>query len=94
MEYNETIERWSNHSNPVAGATFRQFVSELYQQNRLIHDKMQLAGRQIRLAEIKCQVLLLVAEKDHLVPPRSTLAIERLVGSRDVTTQSNRAGHN
>jgi polyhydroxyalkanoate synthase len=89
----ETIERWSKDCIPVAGATFREFVQMLYQQNRLVRGRMELAGRRVRLEAIACPLLLLVAEKDHLVPPASTLAIEGIVSSQDVTSLSIRAGH-
>lgn len=89
----ETLERWSNDSVPVAGATFRDFVSMLYQQNRLVSGQMSIGGRPIRLDKITCPLLLLVAQRDHLVPPSSTLAIEQHVGSQDVTSLSISAGH-
>ncbi len=78
------MERWANDSVPVAGETFREFVKLLYQQNRLIRGALYLAGVPVRLATITCPVLLLVAERDHLVPPAATLAIEQHIGSRDV----------
>ncbi|WP_182866544.1 class III poly(R)-hydroxyalkanoic acid synthase subunit PhaC [Stieleria mannarensis] len=93
MEDFETIERWSNDTIPVAGETFRDFVSMLYQQNRLVNDQMVLAGESIRLESITCPILLLVAQRDHLVPPESTLAIRQHVGSQDITTLSIPAGH-
>ena len=93
LENFETLERWSSDSIPVAGATFREFVSMLYQENRLVNSQMYLAGERIRLGAITCPLLLLVAERDHLVPPRSTLAIEKLVSSQDVTSLSIHAGH-
>ncbi|QEG00759.1 Poly-beta-hydroxybutyrate polymerase [Stieleria maiorica] len=89
----ETIERWSNDTIPVAGETFRDFVSMLYQQNRLVNDQMVLAGESIHLASITCPILLLVAQRDHLVPPESTLAIQNHVASQDITTLSIPAGH-
>ncbi|QDV41438.1 Poly-beta-hydroxybutyrate polymerase [Stieleria neptunia] len=89
----ETIERWSGDTIPIAGETFREFVSMLYQENRLVNNQMVLAGQTIRLAAITCPILLLVAQRDHLVPPESTLAIKERVSSGDVTSLSIEAGH-
>ena len=87
------MEQWTNDSIPVAGETFREFVKEYYQRNGLVRGEIALGGAPIRLAAIECPVLLLVAEKDHLVPPRSTLALERLTGSVDVRSLVINSGH-
>ncbi len=87
------VERWACDSIPVVGETFRQYVKALYQQNQLVKGQMRLAGAAVRLETIHCPLLLLVAEKDHLVVPDSTLAIQRYVSSRDVQTMSINAGH-
>ncbi len=87
------LERWANDSIPVAGETFRQYVKALFQQNRLVKGPMLLAGRPVRLEAITCPLLLLVAEKDHLVPPNSTLALKMYTSSVDVRSMSIGAGH-
>ncbi len=87
------VERWANDTIPVAGETFRQYVKLLYQRNLLVSGLMCLAGASVQLSAIKCPLLLLVADKDHLVPPNSTLALKRHVSSKDVSTLSINAGH-
>ncbi len=87
------LERWASDSIPVAGETFREYVKLLYQQNQLVKGKLTLGEAAVRLREIRCPLLLLVANQDHLVPPRSTLAIEKHVGSTDVQSMSIAAGH-
>lgn len=87
------VERWSNDSIPVVGETFRQYVKSLYQQNRLVKGQMCLSGVPVRLEAITCPLLLLVAEKDHLVPPDSTLALMQYVSSTDTRSLSINAGH-
>ena len=87
------VERWACDSIPVAGETFRQYVKAFYQQNQLVRGQTCLAGAAVRLEVIHCPLLLLVAEKDHLVMPESTLAIQRHVSSEDVQTMSINAGH-
>ena len=87
------VERWASDSIPVVGETFRQYVKTLYQQNQLVKAKMSLAGVPVRLEAIDCPLLLVVAEKDHLVAPESTLALLRHVSSEDVQTLSIPTGH-
>ncbi len=93
LENFDTLERWANDSIPVAGETFREYVKALYQENRLVNGQMCLAGEQVRLESIVCPLLLLVAEKDHLVPPSSTLALKKFVSSPDIASLSINAGH-
>ncbi|MGK7915488.1 MAG: class III poly(R)-hydroxyalkanoic acid synthase subunit PhaC, partial [Prochloraceae cyanobacterium] len=47
----------------------------------------------VELGNIHMPVLNLYAEKDHLVPPQSSLALQKYVGSEDYTVQSFPVGH-
>ncbi len=87
------MERWASDSIPVAGETFREYVKALYQQNQLVKGELSLDGARVRLREITCPVLLLVADQDHLVPPSSSTALRRHVGSAEVKSLSIAAGH-
>jgi polyhydroxyalkanoate synthase len=87
------MERWINDNVPVAGETFRQFVKELYQENRLVRGSLLLGDVRVELARVTCPVLLLTATADHLVPPASTEGIRAHLGSQDVTALSVAAGH-
>jgi polyhydroxyalkanoate synthase len=87
------MERWLNDNIPVAGETFREFVKKLYQGDQLVRGELHLGDRRIDLGRIVCPLLLLTAENDHLVPPRSTEGIRPHVGSRDVQSMAIGAGH-
>jgi polyhydroxyalkanoate synthase len=93
LEQFDSLERWANDGIPVAGETFREYVKSLYQQNRLVNGQLYLAGERVRLESIICPLLMLVAEKDHLVPPSSTLALKRYVSSPEMESMSIDAGH-
>jgi polyhydroxyalkanoate synthase len=87
------LERWLNDNIPVAGATFREFVKNLYQRNELVRGQLRLGSRRIDLRRITCPLLLLTAGNDHLVAPGSTEGIRPHVGSRDVKSMAIGAGH-
>lgn len=87
------MELWVNDNIPVAGETFRQFVKELYQRNRLARGELKLGDHQVDPARIVCPLRLLMAKNDHLVPPSSTEGIVPYVGSRDVESSLIDAGH-
>ena len=87
------MERWVNDNIPVAGETFRAFVKDLYQGNRLVRGELCLGEERIDLGRITCPLLLLTATNDHLVSPASTEGIRPHVGSRDVQSIQIDAGH-
>lgn len=87
------MERWVNDNIPIAGATFREFVKRFYQANELVRGEYRLGNEPIDLREIRCPLLLLTAEKDHLVAPASTLGIREHVGSEQIEALSINAGH-
>lgn len=87
------LEHWINDNIPVAGETFREFVKHLYQRNALVRGELRLGDRCVDLGRIRCPLLLLTAERDHLVPPASTAAIRHRVSSADVEALTIDAGH-
>jgi len=87
------VEQWIFDSPDQAGAAFREFVVWMYQENRLARNCLKLAGRAVDLAPLKLPILNLIGKRDHLVPPASSAALQRLVGSRDFTTLELDLGH-
>jgi len=87
------MERWINDNIPVAGATFREFVTKLYQGDELVQGRLHLGPRRVDLGRITCPVLLLTASNDHLVAPASTEGIRPHLGSADVSSVNIQAGH-
>jgi polyhydroxyalkanoate synthase len=68
-------------------------VKHLYQQNQLVMGELRLRDTPVKLQNIACPVLTLVADQDHLVPPNSTLAIKHYVSSRYIHNMSIPVGH-
>jgi polyhydroxyalkanoate synthase len=87
------VEQWIFDSPDQAGAAFREFVTWFYQENRLALNRLNIAGREIRLETLKMPMLNLVGTRDHLVPPAASLALERLAGSGDFTALQLDLGH-
>jgi len=44
----QAMYRWVNDSVPFAGAAFRQWIVEFYQENRLARDMLEMDGRPVR----------------------------------------------
>lgn len=87
------MEKWIFDSPDQAGEAWRQFVKDFYQGNKLIKGEVEIGGRRVDLDNITMPVLNLYAEQDHLVPPKSSLALENFVGASDYTAHSFPTGH-
>ncbi|MCI0454059.1 MAG: class III poly(R)-hydroxyalkanoic acid synthase subunit PhaC [Candidatus Dadabacteria bacterium] len=87
------MEKWLNDNIPVPGEVFREFIKYCYQENLLVENKLKIKGRIVDLRKIKCPVLNLIAEKDHLVPPSTSIVLENLISSKDKETIIFPSGH-
>jgi polyhydroxyalkanoate synthase len=87
------VEQWIFDSPDQAGAAFREFVLWFYQENRLMQDRLEIAGRQVELRDLPLPVLNLIGKRDHLVPPDASAALRRLVGNADYTALEFDLGH-
>jgi polyhydroxyalkanoate synthase len=87
------VERWIFDSPDQAGAAFREFVMWLYQENRLVRNRLEIGGRKVDLRALESPLLNLIGSKDHLVPREASLALERAVGSKDYTALEFALGH-
>ncbi len=87
------MEKWIFDSPDQAGETFRQFIKDFYQENRLIEGGLQIGGQDVELKNVTCPVLNIYAMQDHLVPPDASKALKGRTGSRDYTELAFPGGH-
>ena len=87
------MEEWIFDSPDQAGEAFRQFVKDFYQGNKLIKGEVRIGTKPVDLSTIRAPVLNVYAEQDHLVPPASSIALERHIGTTDYTVRSFPVGH-
>jgi polyhydroxyalkanoate synthase len=85
--------QWVHDRVDFPGAAFRQLVRDLYQENRLIRGELTLGGRQVDLSAIHWPFLLIAAERDHIAPLGSTLALFDAVKSAEKEKLVVPAGH-
>ena len=87
------MNTWVNDLIPMAGATFRQLIVDLYRGNRLMEGTLTLRGERVDLSHVKASVLNVVAEKDHIVPPCQSEGVMPLLGSQDKQLVKIPGGH-
>ncbi|MCB0548559.1 MAG: class III poly(R)-hydroxyalkanoic acid synthase subunit PhaC [Phaeodactylibacter sp.] len=87
------MEHWVADSPAQAGETYRRFIKDMYQHNKLIQGKFELGGRKVELKNIKMPILTIYAKEDHIVPPETTTPINDLVSSKDKELMEFPGGH-
>jgi len=89
----QAMGQWTRDHVPIPGAVFRQMVRMLFRSNAIINNSVYLNGRRVDLKSVTVPVLIVVAEKDHIVPLDSALPAADLVGSEDVEIARLPFGH-
>jgi polyhydroxyalkanoate synthase len=87
------MEKWIFDSPDVPGETFREFVKEFYQENKLINSSLELGGKRVDLKNISMPLLNIYGKFDHLVPPGACDQLTSKVGSKDVEDVCIDTGH-
>jgi polyhydroxyalkanoate synthase len=77
------MEKWVSDGPSQAGETYRQFIKDFYQHNKLYKGELEMAGEKVELKNIKMPILTICAKEDHLVPPSCTKPLNDAVGSKD-----------
>jgi polyhydroxyalkanoate synthase subunit PhaC len=87
------LEKWLYDTPPIAGETFRQWISDIYQKNLLVKNELKLRDKLIDLSTIKVPLLNIVADEDHLVSPQCSAPLNDLVSSADKRLMRFQTGH-
>jgi polyhydroxyalkanoate synthase len=87
------MEKWLSDNPAQAGATFRQFAKDFFQDNKLIKGEVRIGQRKVSLRHVTMPVLNVYAAQDYLVPPEASRALARHCGSTDYSELSFAGGH-
>lgn len=87
------IEKWLYDTPPIAGETFRQWISDIYQKNLLVKNEFKLGDELIDLTKIKVPLLNIVADEDHLVSHQCSAPLNDMVSSTDKRLMRFHTGH-
>ncbi|MFC7209693.1 class III poly(R)-hydroxyalkanoic acid synthase subunit PhaC [Natronoarchaeum sp. GCM10025321] len=87
------MEEWLGDGIDVAGTTFEEFITDIYQENALYRNELELGGDHVDLNEIDMPVLNIVAEYDHLIPPEASKPFNEVIPSDDTSVMEFKTGH-
>ncbi|WEL22451.1 poly[(R)-3-hydroxyalkanoate] polymerase subunit PhaC [Halorhabdus sp. BNX81] len=87
------MERWLDEGVDVAGATYAQFLEDIYQGNKLYENELYLGDQHVDIGNIDMPVLQIVGEYDHLVPPTASKPFNDVIPSEDTEIIEYSTGH-
>ena len=87
------MEKWLADRPHHPGAAARQWLIDLYKENRLVQGTLELSGRRVNLKSVTMPVLNVYALKDHIIPPPTSTALGKHVGTDDYTELPLPGGH-
>lgn len=87
------MEKWLADRPHHPGEAAKQWLIDLYKENKLVKGEFVLLGNKLDLANITMPILNLYAERDHIVPPPCSKRLKNYVGTNDYTELAIRGGH-
>ena len=87
------MEKWISDGIPVTGAFYIDLIRDGYQRNLFVKNQLRVNSHKASVDNLTMPMLAIVAEKDHIVPPSSTLGLLKVAPSKDKTTFSFPTGH-
>ena len=87
------MEKWLADRPDHPGEAAKQWLKDLYQDNKLVKGEFTLGGVKVDLKRLRMPVLNVFAEEDHIVPSKSSQALKKHVGTRDYTELPLPGGH-
>ncbi|MEL6967348.1 MAG: alpha/beta fold hydrolase [Pseudomonadota bacterium] len=69
------MEKWIADRPDHPGEAGRQWLNQLYRENRLVKGTFELLGKPVDLSKIACPVLNIYALQDHIVPVSCSKAL-------------------
>ncbi|MDS0279032.1 poly(3-hydroxyalkanoate) polymerase subunit PhaC [Halomicroarcula sp. S1AR25-4] len=87
------MEKWLGDGIDVAGDTYVQFLEDVYQDNKLYKNELEIGGEHVDLENIDMPVIQLMGEYDHLIPPEASKPFNEVIPSEDTKTIEFSTGH-
>jgi polyhydroxyalkanoate synthase len=87
------MEKWLADRPDHAGQAAKEWLQDLYQENKLISNTWKLGGRDVDLRQVTMPVLNIYALADHIIPPTTSRALDGKLGTRDYTELGLPGGH-
>ncbi len=89
----QAMAKWVADNPPFPARAYREWITWMYKENRLVSGRLRLRDGRVDLSEIEQNLLVVTAGADHIAPPGGTVPLLDLVASEDVTHLDRPGGH-
>jgi polyhydroxyalkanoate synthase subunit PhaC len=87
------MEKWIADRPHHPGEVAKQWIKDLYQDNKLIANELALDTHKVKLPNVTMPVLNIYARDDHIIPTAMTRGLGQYIGSKQYTELELPAGH-
>ena len=87
------MEKWLADRPAHPGEAARQWLKDLYQDNKLVKGELIVGDRTIDLKNLTMPVLNIFSDSDHIIPSSSSRALRKAVGTYDYSEAAVKGGH-
>jgi poly[(R)-3-hydroxyalkanoate] polymerase subunit PhaC len=87
------MEKWLADRPAHPGEAARQWLKDLYQDNKLVKGELVVGGRRVDLKNLTMPVLNIFSDSDHIIPSASSRALREAVGTNDYSESPAKGGH-
>jgi polyhydroxyalkanoate synthase len=89
----QSMAKWIADNPPFPARAFREWVTWIYKENRLARGLLRIRGERVDLHRIEQSLLIVTADRDHIVPPVNTIPLLDLASTHDSTHLARPGGH-
>jgi polyhydroxyalkanoate synthase len=89
----QSMARWVADNPTFPGRAYTEWITWMYQENRLAKGTMRLRGKRVDLRNIEQNLLLVTAGADHIAPRSNSMQLVHLPRSADITHLDRPGGH-
>jgi polyhydroxyalkanoate synthase len=89
----QAMAKWVSDNPPFPSQAYREWITWMYKENRLVSGTLRLRGRRVDLTGVEQNLLVVTAGADHITPRANSVPVLDLVSSADVTHFDRPGGH-
>ncbi|MFN8080922.1 MAG: alpha/beta fold hydrolase [Kineosporiaceae bacterium] len=90
----QSMSKWVQDNPPFPAQSYRDWITWMYKENRLISGTMRLRDKHVDFGDIvEPSVLVVTASADHIAPREGTVPFLGMCGSKDLTHFDRKGGH-
>ena len=78
------MERWNFDSPAQASEALLQWLNDVWKENRLIKNTLEIGGQKVELGKITVPTLMILGTKDDFAPIEATSPLQNLLGSSEI----------